>query len=415
LDAPGAEKAWGELELTLSMLPALAAAHPDARALALTSLAGTQLWTGDFAAAEASVHVALAAAAAEGCEYPRMLALGKLALLAFRHGQLHDVATYGGRSLVLAEEAGLPARHRTGLGHLALAMAALEWNDRVAFDRHLDDAAGTTDAATDPVVRVAVSMMVAFRFGLDGHRAEALELLADLPTAVAGAALPAWLSARIAITEAAVELRCGAAPEQALRVLDRATVRSAEWQLGAAAASWAAGDPVTARRLIDPILTGPDPVIESAPIDAGVLSCRLHLDAGDRPAARRDLLQALAVARPHGRRRPFVEARSWLGPFIRETPDLVVAAAWLGTAMSAGPTSGSADHSDVAPALVEPLTDRERTVLARMALAMSVADIAVDLHVSANTVKTHQKSLYRKLSVQRANDAVRRGRQLQLI
>ena len=414
MDAPGAEKAWGELELTLSMLPALAAAHPGARALALTSLAGTQMWTGDFAAAEASVHVALAAAAAEGCEYPRMLALGKLALLAFRHGHLHDVATYGGRSLVLAEEAGLPARHRTGLGHLALAMAALEWNDRVAFDRHLDDAAGTTDAATDPVVRTTVSMMLAFRFGLDGHRAEALQVLADLPTVVAGAALPAWLAARVAITEAAVELRCGAAA-QALRVLDRATVRSTEWQLGAAAASWAAGDPATARRLIDPILTGPDPVIESAPIDAGVLSCRLHLDAGDRPAARRDLLQALALARPQGRRRPFVEARSWLGPFIRESADLVVAAAWLGPAMNAGPTSGSADHSDVAPALVEPLTDRERTVLARMALAMSVADIAADLHVSTNTVKTHQKSLYRKLSVQRANDAVRRGRQLQLI
>jgi LuxR family maltose regulon positive regulatory protein len=110
-----------------------------------------------------------------------------------------------------------------------------------------------------------------------------------------------------------------------------------------------------------------------------------------------------------------VEARAWLDPFIRQSSDLVVAAAWLGPAMRTGQGSGSADHSDVAPALVEPLTDRERTVLARMALAMSVADIAADLHVSMNTVKTHQKSLYRKLSVQRANDAVRRGRQLQVI
>lgn len=185
--------------------------------------------------------------------------------------------------------------------------------------------------------------------------------------------------------------------------------------MGAADAGFAAGDPATARRLIDTILTGPDPVIESGQVDAGVLSCRLHLDAGDRPAARRDLLQALAIATPQERRRPFVEARSWLGPFIRESADLVVAAAWLGLAMNAAPSSDSAEHSDVAPALVEPLTDRERTVLARMALAMSVADIAADLHVSMYTVKTHQKSLYRKLSVQRANDAVRRGRQLQIV
>ena len=91
------------------------------------------------------------------------------------------------------------------------------------------------------------------------------------------------------------------------------------------------------------------------------------------------------------------------------------AASWIGPALTARLTRVRLDHSDVAPALVEPLTDRERTVLGRMALAMSVADIAADLHVSMNTVKTHQKSLYRKLSVQRSNDAVRRGRQLQII
>jgi LuxR family transcriptional regulator, maltose regulon positive regulatory protein len=358
--------------------------------------------------------VALAAACATGCEYPRLLALGQLALLAFRNGKLHDVARYGGRAVALAEEAGLPARHHSGLGHLALAMAALEWNDRAAFDHHLDDAAETTDAATDPAVRAPVTMMLAFRLGLDGHRAEALQVLAELPTMVAGAALPSWLSSRVAITEAAIELRCGQ-PAQALRVLDRATIRSAEWQLGAAAASWAAGDPTTARRLIDSLLTGPDQNVGSGLVEAEVLSCRLHLDAGNRPAARRDLLQAFALARPQGRRRPFVEARSWLGPMIRESPDLMEAAAWLGPGMQAGRKSGSIDNSDVAASLVEPLTERERTVLQRMALAMSVADIAADLHVSTNTVKTHQKSLYRKLSVQRANDAVRRGRQLQIV
>lgn len=46
---------------------------------------------------------------------------------------------------------------------------------------------------------------------------------------------------------------------------------------------------------------------------------------------------------------------------------------------------------------------------------MSTSDIVADLHISVNTVKTHQKSLYRKLSVCRAADAVRRGRSLQII
>ena len=63
---------------------------------------------------------------------------------------------------------------------------------------------------------------------------------------------------------------------------------------------------------------------------------------------------------------------------------------------------------------VEPLTERERTVLARMAQAMSIEDIAADLFLSVNTIKTHQRSIYRKLSVSRRNDAVRRARELGL-
>jgi LuxR family maltose regulon positive regulatory protein len=46
---------------------------------------------------------------------------------------------------------------------------------------------------------------------------------------------------------------------------------------------------------------------------------------------------------------------------------------------------------------------------------MSNADIASELFVSVNTVKTHVKSIYRKLDVARRQDAVRRARQLHLL
>ena len=54
-------------------------------------------------------------------------------------------------------------------------------------------------------------------------------------------------------------------------------------------------------------------------------------------------------------------------------------------------------------------------MLNRMAQAMSIEDIAADLFLSINTIKTHQKSIYRKLAVARRNDAVRRARELQII
>ena len=46
---------------------------------------------------------------------------------------------------------------------------------------------------------------------------------------------------------------------------------------------------------------------------------------------------------------------------------------------------------------------------------MSTEEIAADLYVSVNTVKTHLKSVYRKLSVNRRNEAVRRARELDLL
>ncbi|GAA3291153.1 hypothetical protein GCM10020295_07240 [Streptomyces cinereospinus] len=64
---------------------------------------------------------------------------------------------------------------------------------------------------------------------------------------------------------------------------------------------------------------------------------------------------------------------------------------------------------------MEELSARERDVLRRLALMMSTEEIAADLQVSVNTVKTHLKSVYRKLGVNRRSDAVRRARDRRLL
>ncbi len=67
------------------------------------------------------------------------------------------------------------------------------------------------------------------------------------------------------------------------------------------------------------------------------------------------------------------------------------------------------------PAFLEPLTDRERAVLDYLPTMMSNAEIAQQMLVSVNTVKTHLKAVYRKLGVVRRRDAVVRARQLELL
>jgi LuxR family maltose regulon positive regulatory protein len=46
---------------------------------------------------------------------------------------------------------------------------------------------------------------------------------------------------------------------------------------------------------------------------------------------------------------------------------------------------------------------------------LSTAEIATEMYISVNTVKTHFRSIYRKLSATHRSEAVRRARRLQLI
>ncbi|WP_427167799.1 LuxR C-terminal-related transcriptional regulator [Streptomyces sp. C1-1] len=64
---------------------------------------------------------------------------------------------------------------------------------------------------------------------------------------------------------------------------------------------------------------------------------------------------------------------------------------------------------------VAPLSTREHDVLRRLAEMMTTEEIAAELYLSVNTVKTHLKSVYRKLAVSRRSAAVRRARELELL
>lgn len=57
--------------------------------------------------------------------------------------------------------------------------------------------------------------------------------------------------------------------------------------------------------------------------------------------------------------------------------------------------------------LLERLSERERVVLEQLRTSRTTAEISALLCLSVNTVKTHQKSIYRKLGVTSRREAVR--------
>jgi LuxR family maltose regulon positive regulatory protein len=69
----------------------------------------------------------------------------------------------------------------------------------------------------------------------------------------------------------------------------------------------------------------------------------------------------------------------------------------------------------ISRALPDPLTQRELTILRLLGTSMSTSEIAGELCLSVNTVKTHLANIYRKLPASRRREAVLRGRELELI
>jgi len=64
---------------------------------------------------------------------------------------------------------------------------------------------------------------------------------------------------------------------------------------------------------------------------------------------------------------------------------------------------------------LEPLSDSEIRVLRYLPANLSVREIAIELYVSTNTVKTRMHHLYAKLGTHRRGEAVERARALGLL
>ena len=73
------------------------------------------------------------------------------------------------------------------------------------------------------------------------------------------------------------------------------------------------------------------------------------------------------------------------------------------------------DLSGATPVVVDELTAREQTVLGLLPSGLSAREIADELGISRDTVKTHTKRIYQKLGVSSRRSAVARGRDLGLL
>jgi LuxR family maltose regulon positive regulatory protein len=135
--------------------------------------------------------------------------------------------------------------------------------------------------------------------------------------------------------------------------------------------------------------------------------------AGDRPGALAALDAALEIAAPEGYIRVFLDEGPAMIRLLKTAARRADAPAHLHELVrAAGVGEGRAPRRGTA--LVEPLSERELEGLRLLRSDLDGPDIANELVVSLNTLRTHTKNIYAKLGVSSRRAAVSRAEELEL-
>jgi LuxR family maltose regulon positive regulatory protein len=133
---------------------------------------------------------------------------------------------------------------------------------------------------------------------------------------------------------------------------------------------------------------------------------------GDTVAALDALERALTSSEPEGYVRVFMEEGHPMTSLLREAARRGIAPGYTAELLAAGAAPGR--PSPKKQGLIEPLSERELDVLRLLGSELSGPDIARELMVSLNTLRTHTKNIYMKLGVNNRRAALRRAQELDL-
>jgi LuxR family maltose regulon positive regulatory protein len=384
----------------------------DVVPLVVLSNAGTaELWTGDEVEAEKHLRAAIDANQWSGLLRPHLNSAAQLALLLAQRGDLDAAQTQAQAAVQRSTETGWAMSAQAVGAYLALASVSLDRSEPDGVDRWLGRVADVEAVAPEPHVQLAAAALATLRRA-DAGDWEGARAALEAATTGLTETTPAVLTDRLLLVEAELLRRTGDLA-QAADVLRRlsgpATPQTAHAR---ARLHLAAGNADAAEEALASFTPATCTVRHR--VESGILSALISAEQ-ETGAALHLLEDALLAAAPHGMRRPFlVEAsglRALLGERIEAGTGVAAFAVDLLSRMS-----GQYEGGLPAPtALVEPLTERERVVLRYLASTLSNAEIAAELYLSVNTVKTHQRMVYRKLGADGRRDAVRRAKQLKLL
>src|SRR6188472_403548 len=147
-------------------------------------------------------------------------------------------------------------------------------------------------------------------------------------------------------------------------------------------------------------------------IELLVLEALAYQARGDSPAALTALQRAPTVSEPEGYVRIFVDEGRPMASLLRAVAKQGIAPSYIRRLLAA--VDKTQETAPIEDGMIEPLSERELEVLRLLGSDLDGPDIARELVVSLNTVRTHTKNIYAKLGVNNRRAAVLRAQELDL-
>ncbi|MGY1618231.1 LuxR C-terminal-related transcriptional regulator [Geodermatophilus sp. SYSU D00691] len=356
----------------------------------------------------AGLRAAAAAATTASARRLRCRALAHVALLEALQGHLERAARVAAEADALAAEEGRDEPHREAAVATALAwvhlrryalVEAREWSARA---RARARAADREPVGTEPLLAVLQCQLLRLRHEYD----PAAQCLSPH---LRGPRLPRWVAEQV-VTEVVRLAVARGHVDEGLRILGD-TAGDEPWGHRVRATAQLLAGETTGAPAAEDLSGSLAAVVDSLVVRA----CQL-MEAGSATAAAEELAAALDLARPELLRWPFLDTPPQVRVLLRSHPRLHGLGEWLSpTADVAARRAEVVRARREVPDVVQELSERELEVLRYLAEMLSTAEIAATMFISVNTVRTHIRSILRKLAVTRRNQAVRRARERGLL
>jgi LuxR family transcriptional regulator, maltose regulon positive regulatory protein len=418
-DLGAAVNAMDSLESALDSQPPNAAGRTDdVRALALMTLGTTELWSLRLADARRHLEEGLALARRIGRSYLEIGCLAHLGIAAPLSGLSASVALgFTEEAVAIAEAHGLASNPIAALA-FAIGAGSLAWLGRFEeAEQWLERAGLALRPGGDPGTELALHHARGLLYSGQARLEDALTEFRNaekIQGILAGEhALMVDLRARIMLTQVRMGEVCDA--RAALDSIGEQDRDRAEVRIPAAAIHIAEGSPEEAIELLAPVT---ERSVESliptwAAIHALLFDAVAREKTGDTRDAEASLERALELAEPEGLILPFT-ITPVDGLLDRHPRHRTAHAAFLATIHDVRSGRSAKPMGEPAP-LLDELSPAEVRVIRYLPTNLRAPEIASELFVSTNTIRTHLRHIYAKLDVHNRTEAVARARELGLL